>query len=97
MQTVILAGGFGTRLRPLTYQIPKVMVSIKGKPFLEYQIQLLKKDGLKNILLCGGYLGGKIKNYFHDGKKWGVNISYSFEKTIRDRRGFEKCKKFIRK
>jgi len=77
MQVVILAGGKGTRLRPLTYKIPKVMVPIKGKVFLEYLIELLKKNNLKEILLCIGYLGEQIKNYFGDGKKWGVKIKYS--------------------
>lgn len=80
MQTVILAGGLGTRLRPLTYQIPKSMVSIYGKPFLEYQLELLKRNNLKNVLLCIGHLGKAIKNYFKNGKRWGINIFYSFEK-----------------
>jgi len=80
MQTVILAGGLGTRLRPLTHQIPKVMVLIKGKPFLEYILELLKRNNLKKIVLCVGYLGEKIENYFGNGKKWGMDIKYSFEK-----------------
>jgi len=80
MQTVILAGGLGTRLRPLTHQIPKVMVSIKGKPFLEYILELLKRNNLKKIVLCVGYLGEKIENYFGNGKEWGIDIKYSFEK-----------------
>jgi len=80
MQAVILAGGLGTRLRPLTYQIPKIMIPIRGKPFLEYLLRLLERNKLKNIILCVGYLGEKIENYFSDGKKWGMNIKYSFEK-----------------
>ena len=79
MQVVILAGGLGTRLRPLTYQIPKVMVPIKGKPFLEYILELLKKNNFKNIVICAGYLGEQIKNYFRNGEKIGMNILYSFE------------------
>jgi len=80
MQAVILAGGLGTRLRPLTHQIPKVMVLIKEKPFLEYILELLKRNNLKKIVLCAGYLGEKIENYFGNGKKWGMDIKYSFEK-----------------
>lgn len=82
MQTVILAGGVGTRMRPLTYQIPKAMILIQGKPFLEYQLELLKKNNLNNILLCLGYLGEQIKDYFQDGKDMGMNIQYSFEKEL---------------
>lgn len=79
-QVVILAGGLGTRLRPLTHQIPKVMVSIQGEPFLEYILELLKKNNFKKIVLCVGYLGEKIKNYFGNGENLGIDIKYSFEK-----------------
>ncbi len=82
MQVVILAGGLGTRLRPLTNKIPKVMIPIKEKPFLEYILELLKKNNLEDVLLCIGYSGDQIKSYFEDGKKIGMNISYSFEKEL---------------
>lgn len=80
MQAVILAGGLGTRLRPLTYKIPKVMVSIKGKPFLEYQLELLKKNNIGQVVLCVGYLSEYIKEYFGNGEKFGLKIVYSEEK-----------------
>lgn len=79
MQIVILAGGLGTRLRPLTYKFPKPMVLIKGKPFLEYQLEMLKKNGFENFILCIGYLGEKIEEYFGNGKKIGIHIKYSKE------------------
>jgi NDP-sugar pyrophosphorylase family protein len=79
MQAVILVGGLGTRLRPLTNKIPKAMVLINGKPFLEYQLELLKKNKFTEILLCSGYLGEVIEEYFKDGKKLGLNIKYSKE------------------
>jgi len=79
MQAVILAGGLGTRLRPITDEIPKVMVPIKGRPFLEHQLNLLKRQGVSDIVLCIGYLGEKIRNYFGDGKKLGLRIKYSEE------------------
>lgn len=79
MQVVILAGGLGTRLKPLTEKIPKSMVLIQGKPFLEYQLNLLVRCGISDIVLCIGYLGEKIKNYFGDGKRFGVKIKYSEE------------------
>ena len=80
MQIVILAGGLAKRLRPLTFKIPKSMIKIHNKPFLEYQIELLKENGIKDIILCVGYLGEMIQNYFGDGKNFGVKIKYSYEK-----------------
>jgi NDP-sugar pyrophosphorylase family protein len=79
MQVAILAGGLATRLSPLTQGTPKSMVMIQGKPFLEYQLDFLKKGGVTSIVLCIGYLGEQIENYFGDGRKFGVNIAYSYE------------------
>lgn len=80
MQIAILAGGLATRLRPHTEKIPKSLVKIYGKPFLEYQIDLLRKQGIKDIVLCLGYLGEQIQEYFGDGKRFGVKIWYSYER-----------------
>lgn len=80
MQIVILAGGLGTRMRPLTEQVPKAMIDVCGKPFLEHQIGLLKKNGVYDIVLCVGYLSKQIEAYFGDGSKFGVRIKYSKEK-----------------
>ena len=80
MQIVILAGGLATRLRPLTEKMPKSMVLVEGKPFMEYQIELLKGQGVTDIVMCIGYLGEKIKDYFQDGERFGVRIRYSEEK-----------------
>ncbi len=74
-----MAGGLATRLRPITEKIPKGLVEIDGKPFLEYQIKLLKKYEIKNIILCVGYKGEMIEEYFGDGENFGVKISYSKE------------------
>jgi len=79
MQALILAGGLGTRLRKIVNNIPKVMVSIKEKPFLEYLILQLKKYNLNDIILCTGYLKEKIMDYFGDDNHLGVNIIYSQE------------------
>jgi D-glycero-D-manno-heptose 1,7-bisphosphate phosphatase len=76
-QAVILAGGRGERLKPLTNILPKPMVSVNNKPFLAYLIDLLKFNGIKEILLLLGYLPQPIINYFGDGSKFGVNIKYS--------------------
>ncbi|MGQ9611069.1 MAG: nucleotidyltransferase family protein [bacterium] len=82
MQAVILAGGRGERLRPITDTIPKPMVPIKGKPFLEHQIFLLKKHGINDFVLCIGYLHQKILNYFQDGSRFGIKIQYSIEPEL---------------
>lgn len=76
-QAVILAGGVGERLRPLTYATPKPMISVNGRPYLEYLIELLKKNGISEIVLLVGYLHDKIIDYFKDGSGFGVNIKYS--------------------
>jgi len=81
VQVIILAGGVGTRLRPLTHTIPKSMVPIHGKPFLAHSIEMVQKQGFTDIVLSVGYLGGQIEDYFGDGKSYGVNIRYSREKT----------------
>jgi len=79
-KAVIIAGGLGKRLVPLTESIPKPMLMIKGKPVLEHSIAWLKKNGITEIIICTGYLSHKIEDYFGDGKKFGVRISYSIEK-----------------
>ena len=64
MQIVILCGGLATRLGNLAKDIPKSMIQIEGKPFLEYQIKNLKKHSIKDIVLCVGHLSEQIENYF---------------------------------
>lgn len=76
-QAVILAGGKGTRLRPLTDRTPKPMVLMNGRPFLEYLIDLLRENGILRIVLLLGYLPEKIVDHFKDGSKFGVRIDYS--------------------
>jgi N-acetyl-alpha-D-muramate 1-phosphate uridylyltransferase len=86
-QIVILAGGQATRLYPITKKIPKSMVLINKKPFLEYQLGLCKKNRITDVVLCVGHLWEKIFEYFGDGKKFGVNIKYSVEKERLDTGG----------
>ena len=80
MKAVILAGGLGTRLRPYTKSLPKPMLPLGGKPILEYVIEWVKKNGIKEIVLCVSYLRNKIEDYFGDGKKFGVKIEYAISK-----------------
>ena len=79
MQAVILAGGLGTRLLPITRTIPKAMIPVRGRPFLEYQLALLKHHGVTDIILCVGYLGDMLESHFGDGSRLGVSIRYGRE------------------
>lgn len=83
-QAVILAGGRGTRLAPLTDDKPKPMIEFHGKPFLEYLIEMLGEQGFERILLLLGYLPEAIMDYFGDGGKWGVRIEYSVSDVDND-------------
>ena len=76
MKAIILAGGKGTRLRPLTYKIPKALLPINGKTLTEHLFDLLKRHDITDIFISIGYLSEKIKKYFKDGKGFGVNIKY---------------------
>ncbi|MFH0832234.1 MAG: sugar phosphate nucleotidyltransferase [Candidatus Aenigmatarchaeota archaeon] len=76
---LILAGGTGARLRPMTYEIPKPMITIHGRPILEYQISMLRRYDIRNILLSVGSMHEKVKEYFGNGSKFGVNITYLTE------------------
>ena len=75
----LLAGGLATRLRPITEKIPKLLVEVAGEPFFSHQIRLLKAAGLTRYVLCVGFLGEKIVEYYGDGSRWGVSIDYSFD------------------
>jgi NDP-mannose synthase len=79
MRAVILAGGKGVRLAPLTEVIPKPLVPLGGMPIMEVVIRQLKAHGFSHITLAVGYMSDLIKAYFQDGAKWGVRIDYSYE------------------
>jgi NDP-sugar pyrophosphorylase family protein len=81
VQVVILAGGLGTRLRPLTRTVPKPMVPVAGRPFLERQLEYLVRQGLRRFLLLTGYLGEQIEEHFGDGARVDAELSYQQEET----------------
>ncbi|URZ05220.1 sugar phosphate nucleotidyltransferase [Clostridium felsineum] len=81
MKAIVMAGGQGKRLRPLTCNLPKPMMPIGEKPVLLYIIELLKKHGIKEIGITLQYLSDEIMNYFEDGKKFGVSINYFIEES----------------
>lgn len=78
-KAMILAAGQGTRVRPLTKNLPKPMIPILGKPVLEYLIEHLARYGVNEIMINVAYTHWKIENYFGNGSRWGVEIGYSFE------------------
>ena len=77
---VIMAGGMGTRLRPLTENCPKPMLEVRGKPMLEHIVERAKADGFRRFVIAIHYLGSVIEEYFERGTKWGVEIDYLHEK-----------------
>lgn len=79
MPAIILAGGLATRLRPITEKIPKGLVDVCGRPFLWHQLQLLKRHGIRRVVLAVGYLGEMIQQHFGDGSEIGISLEYSFD------------------
>ena len=77
-QAIIFCGGLGTRLRPITDDLPKPMVPVLDKPFLEYLLEQLASQGIERFVLLTGYMGEVIYEYFGDGSFWGWEIEYSF-------------------
>ncbi|HEV7200452.1 MAG TPA: HAD-IIIA family hydrolase [Candidatus Limnocylindria bacterium] len=76
-QAVILAGGRGTRMRPLTDDRPKPMIEFSGRPFMEYMVELLAEQGFERVLMLLGYLPDVIRDHFGDGSRFGIRIEYS--------------------
>jgi mannose-1-phosphate guanylyltransferase / phosphomannomutase len=79
MKAVIMAGGKGTRLRPLTSNQPKPMISIVNKPCMEHIVDLLKRHGFEDVVVTLEYMPEVIQGYFGNGSEWGMNIEYSVE------------------
>jgi len=79
MKAMILAAGKGTRVQPLTYELPKPMIPILGKPVMEYLVEHLVKFGVRDIMVNVSYLHQKIEDYFGEGQRLGAQIGYSFE------------------
>jgi NDP-sugar pyrophosphorylase family protein len=79
LRVVILAGGLGTRLGPLTASIPKALVELNGEPFLAHQLRLLRRHGVESVVLCVGHLGEMIRDYAGDGSKFGLRLEFCFD------------------
>ncbi len=74
---MIVAGGLATRMQPLTETIPKCLIDVHGKPLIEHQLDIFKTQGFTNFVFCVAHLAEKVKAYFGNGDKWGLNIQYS--------------------
>ena len=81
MKALILAGGRGKRLRPITDKIPKSLIPINKKPLIQYTINYLKKFGINEIIICAGYKSTQIQNFLKKKKNFGCKIEYSIEKS----------------
>lgn len=81
MQAIILAGGLGSRLKPITDYVPKPLIPINNIPLIEWQIKYLKKFGIDKFILCTGYKTDQIENYLEHKQNFGCKIQYSVEKT----------------
>src|SRR5256885_945669 len=75
----LLAGGLATRLRPITQRIPKALVELAGKPFIDYQLSLLRRNGIRRVVLCLGYLGEQVEQHLGDGSRLGMELLYSYD------------------
>ena len=81
MKALILAGGRGKRLRPITDKIPKSLIPINKKPLIQYTINYLKKFGINEIIICAGYKSTQVQNFLKKKKNFGCKIEYSIEKS----------------
>lgn len=78
----ILAGGLATRLRPVTSTIPKALVAVAGEPFIAHQLRLLRRQGVGRVVLCVGHLGEQVRDYVGDGRRFGLEVAYSFDGDV---------------
>ena len=79
MQAVVLAGGLATRMRPRTLRVPKAMLEVAGRPFVEWQLERLASCGLRDIVMCIAHLGEQVRKHVGDGARFGVHVSWSDE------------------
>jgi N-acetyl-alpha-D-muramate 1-phosphate uridylyltransferase len=76
LPVVVLAGGLGTRLRPLTERVPKILLEVAGRPFAEHQIELLKRNGVSTVVFCLGHLEEQVVAALGDGRRWQMTFRY---------------------
>jgi NDP-sugar pyrophosphorylase family protein len=79
LPVAVLAGGAATRLRPITETVPKSLVEVAGRPFIEWQLEWLRKEGTERVVLCVGHLGERIEEVIGDGRRFGLKVAYSYD------------------
>lgn len=79
MQAVVLAGGLATRMRPHTETVPKSLLEVAGRPFVDWQLELLAASGIHEVVMCVAYLGEQIRDHVGDGARHGVRVAWAFE------------------
>jgi NDP-sugar pyrophosphorylase family protein len=79
MQAVVLAGGLATRMRPLTSRLPKALLEVAGRPFVDWQLEKLALAGFSEVILCIAHLGAMLKDHVGDGARFGTSVRYSAE------------------
>jgi NDP-sugar pyrophosphorylase family protein len=82
LPVVILAGGLATRLYPVTQKIPKSLIMIAGRPFIDHQLKLLKEKGVTDVVLCVGNFGDRIEAHVGDGSRFGLEVWYSYDGEV---------------
>jgi NDP-sugar pyrophosphorylase family protein len=82
LPVIILAGGLASRLRPITEKIPKALVEVNGRPFLDYQMRLLAANGVTRAVLSVAYRGEMIEEFLGDGSRYGISVSYSLDGPV---------------
>lgn len=75
----LLAGGLATRLRPITETIPKALIEVAGRPFIDHQLALLRRNDITRVVLCLGYLGDQVQQHVGDGSAYGMQVQYTFD------------------
>jgi NDP-sugar pyrophosphorylase family protein len=79
LPVAILAGGLATRLRPVTATLPKALVEVAGRPFVEHQLELLRRGGVERVVLCLGHLGEQVEAALGDGRRFGLQLGYAHD------------------
>jgi NDP-sugar pyrophosphorylase family protein len=82
LPVALLAGGLATRLRPITATIPKALVEVAGRPFIDHQLALLRRNGIQRVVLCLGYLGEQVQDHLGDGATIGMELQYCFDGAL---------------
>jgi N-acetyl-alpha-D-muramate 1-phosphate uridylyltransferase len=82
LPVVILSGGLATRLYPSTLTVPKALILVNGRPFIDHQLSILKEKGVSHVILCIGNLGSLIEEFVGDGSQWGMQVQYSHDGDV---------------